>query len=176
LMILGVLSVIGGIVDLPGLFIKNGAHFLDNLLNANTLGLNEIHESHPDLGTTLILMAVAIATCVVVLFISYLVYGKKGIVPDPMEEMTGWQKFSARKMYWDEVYDFLFVKPIEWLGKALNSIVEVLVLNNIIKFLVTIVDQSGNLIRKWETGKVNSYIFWMVVGIIAFVSYYLIKL
>jgi len=177
LMVLAVLSVIGGVLNLPGIFLHgSGTHFLNNLLNKNVAGLDQIHNVHPDHTTTLILMGVAVAICLTTLFISSIVYKKKGSVPSEDAQLSAWETFSNKKMYWDELYDILFVKPIEWFSKVFYTIVDSFILSGIIEGVVRTVAFSGDIVRKWHTGKVNSYILWMVFGIIGFITYYLIKL
>lgn len=177
LMILAVLSVFGGIINLPGIFLKgNFTHYLDNLLNGNVLGLDQVHVAHPELNTTLVLLAVAIIITLSILYLSSIIYKKKGVVPKDEEQYTGWEKLSNKKMYWDEIYDILIVRPIERLSKAFYAIVDILILNGIVQGIAKTVGLSGDVIRKWQSGKVNSYILWMVFGIIGFITFFLIKI
>ena len=177
LMILAVLSVFGGIINLPGIFLKGSfTHYLDNLLNGSVLGLDQVHVAHPELNTTLVLLAVAIIITLSILYLSSIVYTKKGVVPKDEEQYTGWEKLSNKKMYWDEVYDILIVRPIERLSKAFYAIVDILILNGIIQGIAKTVGLSGDVVRKWQSGKVNGYILWMVFGIIGFITFFLIKI
>ena len=78
-------------------------------------------------------------------------------------------------MYWDEVYDFLFVKPTEWLSAKGHDLFEVKFLNRSVIGMANTVGKSGDLIRKWQTGLVSSYILWMVLGVVGLLIYYFIK-
>lgn len=177
LQVLAVLSIIGGIINLPGLFLKGKtAHYLDNLLNGNVLGLSRVHVDHPEFGTTLVLLVVAIVVFAVAMAFSNAIYNKKGIVPQAEDQYTGWEKLSNKKLYWDEAYDFLFVKPIEGLSKAFYTIVDGIILSGLVQGIAKTVALTGDTVRKWQDGKVNSYILWMVFGIIGFVVYFLIKI
>lgn len=177
LIVLAVLSIIGGLLNLPGLFFHGkGTHYLHELLNSNVAGLNQVHNTHPAFGTTLLLMGVAVAICLTALAISNIVYKKKGAVPVEDSQMSAWETVSNKKLYFDEVYNTLFVCPIEWLSKQFYKLVDVLAIDGIIKGITKTVELSGNLTRKWQTGQVNSYVLWMVVGIVGFITYYLIKL
>ncbi len=177
LIILAVLSVIGGIIDLPGILLKGDfTHYLDHLLKHGVLGLDQVHAPHPEAGTALILMGVATVICLAVLWISNVIYRQKAIVPESDEQYTGWQKLSSRKLYLDELYHFLFVKPVEALSKVFYSLVDGVVLNGIVQGLAKTVTLSGDVVRKWQTGKVNSYVLWMVFGIVGFIVFFLIKI
>jgi NADH-quinone oxidoreductase subunit L len=176
LMILAVLSVIGGIFDLPGIFLKgNFTHYLDKLLGANVLGLDH-HPAHPEFNTTLVLLAVAIIIVLVVLFLSNTIYRKKGVIPKADEQYTGWEKLSNKNMYWDEAYDLLIVKPIEGLSKTFYAVIDTLIIGGIVQGIAKTVSLSGDVVRKWQSGKVNGYIFWMVCGIIGFITFFLLKI
>lgn len=177
LIVLGTLSVIGGVFNLPGTFLQgNGTHYLSKILSSNTIGLDQIHISHPEHSTALILIGIAVATCLIILFISDIVYRKKESVPLEYNQMTLWEKFSNKKMYWDEAYDFLFVKPLLYLSEWLHKWIESILLSGIIQGIISTVSVSSDTTRKWESGKVNSYIFWMVLGIVGFISFYLFKI
>lgn len=176
LMVLAGLSVIGGVLNLPGMFLSKGAHYLNNLLASNTLGLDQIHIEHPEHGIALVLMGIAVATCLIILFASDIVYRKKENVPTEYNQLSGWEKYSHNKMYWDEIFDTLFVNPLLNFSKWLYKWVDTLFINGIIQGIVGLVSVSSDATRKWESGKVNSYILWMVVGIIGFITYFIIKI
>ena len=91
-------------------------------------------------------------------------------------EITGWTKLSANKLYFDEVYNALFVKPIEWKSTKLHQVFELFFLNGIINFITKAIEQLGELVKKWESGKTDWYILWMVFGIVGLVVYYLVKI
>jgi NADH-quinone oxidoreductase subunit L len=91
------------------------------------------------------------------------------------DQITGWELASAKKLYLDEIYNVLFVKPLEWLSKQLHTIIEINVLNKSVNGITLILSHSGELIRKWQSGMVANYLLWMVLGIVGMVLYYLIK-
>jgi NADH-quinone oxidoreductase subunit L len=175
LVVLAVLSVFGGLLDLPGLFLKNGTHWLSNFLTGNTAGLKAT-EAHMAFSTTMTLMFVASLLTIVVIIISYMVYVKKASLPLEENEMKGWEKLSAKKLFWDEAYDLLFVQPFALLSKIFHNVVDVLLLNQSIYRLSNFVGNTGDVIRKWQTGLVSSYLLWMVIGMVGLITYFLIKI
>lgn len=177
LIVLAVLALIGGIINLPGMFLSKGTHYLSHLLEANVAGLDQIEHAVPHLSTAITLTVIASAVCIVILIISDIIYRKKGVVPAADEnKLTGWQRLSNRKLYWDEIYDFLFVVPMEKLSVVFHKIGDKLILEGIVDGIAGWVVGFGELTRKWQTGRINSYVLWMVVGIIGFITYYLIKI
>jgi NADH-quinone oxidoreductase subunit L len=174
LIVLAVLSVIGGLLNIPSLM--GGHHWFSHLLNENVAGLSLIKEVHLSNGETLMLMISASLFTLIALFFSYSVYVKKNNVPLADNEITGWTKLSANKLYFDEVYNVLFVKPIEWKSTKLHQVFELFFLNGIINFITKAIEQLGELVKKWESGKTDWYILWMVFGIVGLVVYYLVKI
>jgi NADH-quinone oxidoreductase subunit L len=173
LIILAVLSVVGGVLNVPSLF--GGNHWLTYYLGHSTLGLNKVAEVHLSDSQTLLLMIVASVLAIGALFFAFVKFVKNSSVPESDDELTGWAKWSANKLYIDEIYDTLFVKPVEWLSSALYRFVELMVLNRLVYALTSVIDLSGQLVRKWQTGIVSSYVFWMVTGIIGLMVYYIVK-
>jgi NADH-quinone oxidoreductase subunit L len=172
LIVLAVLSVFGGLLNLPGVFLHNGAHWLTHHYAENVSGMT-IGE-HGDSTTTLMLMIAAGTMAVIIAIITYIIYGKKNSVPVADDQLKGWEKLSANKLYFDEIYNFLFVRPVEWLSRALG-VFERTFLHRSVVGLGQAVGKSGDLVRKWQTGRTDSYILWMVFGIIGLVAYYLIN-
>lgn len=174
LIVLAVLSVFGGLLNIPNLL--GGHHWFSHFLENNVGGLNKIVEVEISNGQTLMLMVSASILTLIALFVSYSVYVKKKSVPVEDEQLTGWAKVSANKLYIDELYNALFVKPIEWISEKGHQVVELFLLNGIITFATKTIDRSGEIVKKWQSGKTDWYILWMVFGIVGLVIYYLVKI
>ena len=174
LLVLAVLSVIGGFLNIPSLL--GGHHWFSHLLEHNVGGLNKIAEVEISNGQTLMLMVSASVLTLIALFVSYSVYVKKKSVPVEDSQLTGWAKLSANKLYIDEIYNALFVKPIEWISEKGHQVIELFFLNGVISFATKTIDRSGEIVKKWQNGKTDWYILWMVFGIIGLVIYYLVKI
>ena len=112
LVVLAILSVFGGLLNLPGIFLSKGTHWLSHFLNSHTAGLEKIKEAHAEPNTTMALMAVASTMTILILIWAYNNYAKKKKIALADNELVGWQLWSNSKLYLDELYDLLFVKPI----------------------------------------------------------------
>lgn len=174
LMVLAVLSVIGGFLATPFNFILP-KHWFGHFLEHNVSGLSNVDPLHISAGQITTLMTVASILTLLALGITYNIYTKKGSVPVADDQLKGWAKLSANKLYFDEIYNALFVKPIEALSKFCYSIVEVLFLNNVVVGAARSIGMVGDLVRKVQTGRTEWYLLWMVAGIIGFVVYSLVK-
>ncbi|MEN9987895.1 MAG: hypothetical protein RLZZ585_934 [Bacteroidota bacterium] len=175
LMVLAVLSVFGGILNLPGIVFHNAGHWMSHFLESTTYGLNQIETEHMDGNQSIILMCIASVVALSVMTWAYITYVKNQAVAKEDADMNAWEKLSSNKLYIDELYQTIFVQPILWLSTTLASQFEQRVLNNGIFRLTSAIEASGNYTRKWQSGFLSSYLFWMVMGIIGFISYYIIK-
>jgi NADH-quinone oxidoreductase subunit L len=174
LVVLAVLSFFGGWLNVPSLL--GGHHWFSHLLEHNVGGLNKIAEVEISNGQTMMLMISASVLTLIALFVSYSVYVKKKSIPVEDSQLSGWAKVSANKLYIDEIYNALFVKPIEWISEKGHQVIELFLLNGIVTFATKTIDRSGELVKKWQSGKTDWYILWMVFGIIGLVIYYLVKI
>jgi NADH-quinone oxidoreductase subunit L len=174
LIVLSVLSVVGGILNLPGIWLHDQAHWMTHLLEQNVAGMNALPKEVENSGLALTLMIAAAAMAIVIMVITYLVYGKKGSLPVADDQVVGWEKWSKNKLYFDELYHFLFVKPVEWLSEKGARFVEGAFLHRGPVAIGQLIGKSGDLVRKWQTGRTDSYLVWMVLGLVGLVMYYLI--
>jgi NADH-quinone oxidoreductase subunit L len=174
LIVLAILSVFGGILNLPGIWLHNMAHWMSHHFEHNVAGLNLIKHTAPEGNMALTLMIAASVMSLAILVVCYLVYGKKNSVPVADAQLKGWEKLSANKLYFDELYNFLFVRPIEWLSEKGSRYFEGMFLHRSVVGVGQLIGKSGDMVRKWQTGRTDSYILWMVLGLIGLVVYFLI--
>ncbi|MGS4346084.1 NADH-quinone oxidoreductase subunit L [Myroides odoratus] len=163
LWILGILSVVGGVISLPGNSWLNS--YLEPII------VNSAN-AHPHvLGTTeYILMAIAVVGACIGLFIAYSKYIKKGELPPADEQMTGFHKVLYNKYYIDEIYMKVIVKPIYILAVFFRDVVEV-ALSEVIYGLGKIADGLSLQGKKAQNGNIGLYLFAFVFGICLMLYY-----
>ena len=176
LIVLAFLSVFGGLLNLPGLFFHGAAHWFDHYLSAGTFGLSEVHNAHLDFNTAIGLMIFASIIALGVLFWALRNYAKNGALAKTDDQMNAWETLSAKKLYIDEIYDLLFVQPLLKMSAFISSVFDIQILRNGVYALANGVVNTAAQTRKWQNGLLSSYLFWMVLGIILFVSYYILKI
>lgn len=83
-------------------------------------------------------------------------------------------KFLLNKWYFDEIYDFLFVKPAMWLGKFLWKKGDGMVIDGMGPDGISarVVDVTNRVVRL-QTGYVYHYAFAMLIGVAGLVTWYL---
>jgi NADH-quinone oxidoreductase subunit L len=175
LVILAILSVFGGLLNLPGIWFHDAAHWMSHHFMHNVSGMDLIKDHAPEGNTAVMLMIAASAMSLIILAICYVVYGQKKSVPVADDQLKGWEKASASKLWFDEIYHFLFVRPVEWLSEKGARFFEGLFLHRSVVGVGQLIGRSGELVRKWQTGRTDSYILWMVFGLIGLVVYFLIN-
>ncbi|HYG53039.1 MAG TPA: proton-conducting transporter membrane subunit, partial [Flavobacteriales bacterium] len=167
LMILAVLSLLGGVLNLPGMFFKKAGHWMAHHLEENTKGLNSVpHPHHMKLMTELVLMSLAIGVVLVVIYFLHKKYVKENALAETDDKLKGWQKASANKFWVDELYDFLFTRPIAWLSKIGHTMVDNQLVDGIVTLVGKTVTEGDKVVRLVQNGNIEFYLFGMVTGII----------
>lgn len=171
LIVLAILSVFGGMLNLPSFLGIGTPHWMDTFLTSYVPGLSDLHPHHLSDATALSIMLVTTVITLVVIFLTYRVFTSKNYQITKETSWKGWTEWSYNKLYVDELYHTLFVKPTEWIsGKLLVFVESNFLVNNIYKLTGTI-EESGLQGRKIQTGVLSNYLYYMVIGIILFLGY-----
>jgi NADH-quinone oxidoreductase subunit L len=168
LVVLGVLSAGGGLLNLPELWGGSAwlHHWLEPVTAASAPLLPEAHLSHT-LEWTLVALALAVAASGIAG--AWWLLKPEALVPAsraPAE--TGFAKLLRNKWYVDELYDFLFVQPFEWwardvLWKGLDQrVVDGAAVNGAARGARAL----GWLGTRLQTGQVGVYVALFVVGVL----------
>ncbi|WP_309641214.1 NADH-quinone oxidoreductase subunit L [Flavobacterium sp.] len=161
LIILAVLAFFGGVINLPGSTWLN--HYLAPLFTV-------AHEEHPLGSQEYMLMGIALVGAVVGIGIAYMKYNKQNQLPEEDDKITGFSKILYNKYYVDEIYEFVFVKPINALSRFFRDYIETAVSGFIFGLgkAAMVVGAQG---RKVQNGNIGLYLFSFVLGVIAIISY-----
>lgn len=176
LIVLAVLSVVGGYVGIPEI-IMHGAHSLQEFLNPvfaqSYTELAKHQHEHPSHNTEWLLMGASTVLVIISIVIAWLRYSKK---PD-LEDAKGFGKLLENKWYVDEFYETAFVKPVNALGKFLNTIFETKVVDGIVNGVGKLLNYGSRQLRWLQSGQTGAYILLMVVGMVLVfvVQFFLIK-
>lgn len=84
-------------------------------------------------------------------------------------------RFLLNKWYFDEIYDFLFVKPAMWIGKVLWKKGDGFVIDGMGPDGISarVVDVTNRVVRL-QTGYLYHYAFAMLMGVAGLVTWYLV--
>jgi len=83
-------------------------------------------------------------------------------------------RFLLNKWYFDELYDFIFVKPAKWIGRALWKGGDGWLIDGFGPDGVSarVLDVTRNVVRL-QTGYLYHYAFAMLIGAAAFITYFM---
>lgn len=178
LMILAVLSVLGGLINLPHI-IAHGNYsklqqWLSPLLSEDIKSQLEANLQGISLTTELILLGLTVAMFFVIWFVVRNRYVVKKHRPVPEEKYTGWERLSARKLYVDELYNAIIVRTVEGFGRA-GKMFDNNVLDRIVDFVGEGAEDSGKAMKRLQNGNVENYVLVMslAVGIILIVNFFI---
>ena len=173
LMILAGLSIVGGFIGFPELFaglspFRGGAHLLNEFLHP-VFAASEFKmlSKHLSPSTELTLMGVTVAAVGVTIYFAWMNFVKsKTIPPDDSIVVNPVQKTIYHKYYIDELYENIFMKPIDILSDKLHKVIELKIIDSTVNFFGTGVTWISTQARLIQTGNIGFYVFAMVIGII----------
>ena len=171
LVVLAVLSVFGGILNLPSFLGIGTPHWMDTFLNSTVNGLSEIHGHHLSDSTAITIMLVTTVITLAVIGLTIRAFTAKKYDISRETSWKGWTAWSYNKLYFDELYNFLFVKPTEWISEKLLVLYETRFLASGIFGVAETIEESGLQGRKIQTGILSNYLYYMVIGLILFLGY-----
>ena len=93
-----------------------------------------------------------------------------------VEQFSVVHRFVYNKWYFDELYDFLFVKPAFWLGRQFWKIGDIGIID---KFgpngAAWVVARGTGYAKRLQSGYLNSYALMMLAGLVAAVTWVLVR-
>ncbi|PSD43864.1 NADH-quinone oxidoreductase subunit L [Elizabethkingia anophelis] len=172
LIVLAILSVVGGFFNLPHFVSHDHSQKLAHWLNKVIISPIELPEV--SVATEWILLAITVAMFFIVWFIVRNTYVNKKKMALPDSKYVGWERLSAQKLKIDEIYNAMIVKPIEGMGKA-ASMFDKAVLDRIVNFVANGAEDSGKSFKRLQNGNVETYVLIMslAVGIILIVNFFI---
>jgi NADH-quinone oxidoreductase subunit L len=166
LMILAVLSTIGGFIGIPKSL--GGGNAIEKFLEP----VFKNAESQPSLAggseaPEIVLMVITVALAAVSIWYAYKKYIQNKEVPAAEgTKLPALQNTLYHKYYVDEIYSAIITKPLDKISGFLESIVESKFIDNIVNKIGALVEWIGGWLRQLQTGNVDFYLFAMVVGIV----------
>ncbi|MBD8017765.1 NADH-quinone oxidoreductase subunit L [Kaistella pullorum] len=172
LIILAVLSVIGGFINLPH-FIGHG-NYAKLAEWLKSIYVYDVELPEVAFGTEMILLSLTVLMFFTVWFMTKRIYVDKKKMALPEEKYTGWERLSNRKLFLDELNNAIVVRFIEGLGVGGNMF-DKGVLKRFVDFIGTGAEDSGRAAKKLQNGNVENYVLIMslAIGIILIVNFIL---
>ena len=168
LIILAVLSVIGGWVGLP--LIEGGNRFKEFL--SPVIHHTAAVSHNPGFEVTMMLVSMGIA--IIGIIIAYNFYLKNPKLPDQLSErFRGLYTLIYNKYYIDELYNALFVTPIKEGSTLLWLSFDDKVIDGMVNGAGSIVRSFSGTLRRIQTGYLQNYALFILLGVVAIIFYLL---
>ena len=158
-MILAILSVIGGIVGIPDVFMKGGDKFTQFLAPVIPVKAEAAVSS----STELSLMALSTAVVLAAIVFAWFRFRRCSF---PASRGIG--KLLENKWYVDEIYNAIIVRPLYKLGEILDEALEKSGIDALVNGVGRAVQYGGRQLRWLQSGQVGSYVLLMVVSMVLF--------
>lgn len=155
LIILAILSVIGGYVGLPAVISEH--HTLAGFLSSSVTNGGSHELEH---GTEWMLLGISTVVAIVFSIAGFAANRKPAFA-----ENTGLAKVLENKWYIDELYDAVIVRPLTALSNVFERFVERVGIDGLVNGTGKTVRWGSDRVRLLQTGQVGFYIFVMVIGI-----------
>jgi NADH-quinone oxidoreductase subunit L len=193
LIVLGVLSVVGGIGNIPEFIIswKPFEEFLDPVFSSPVT--RHVIESH--INNHGIEAGFALITFILVIggwYFADLIYRQNRLDPSRFSEMLGGAAYDLvlNKYYIDEIYDYVFVQPYLFATRALAWF-DLHIIDGVVNFAATVIVflswlsglfdhyvvdglvnaasnitlDVGNRMRRLQTGSINGYLYGILAAV-----------
>jgi len=167
LMILAVLSTVGGLVGIGNRF----EHFL-----APVFGSGDVAQAAGEAanrGSEFLLMGISITVALLGFVLAYVLYISKPYLPQKIADgLNGFYTAVVNKYYVDELYAKLFVKPlVDGSTRILWQGVDRKVIDNTVNDAADGARHVSDEVRHMQSGNLRSYAGWIAAGAAVVIAY-----
>lgn len=166
LIVLAILSVVGGWVGIPEVFAEH-AHSLEHFLApifAESAKLAEQH--HLSASQEYLMMGASTAAIFVVILLAINSYKKYQASDEAAASGLG--KVLENKWYIDELYDAVVVNPLHSIAGFFKNIIEKSGIDGLVNGVGKLVGYGSRQLRLVQSGQVGNYILIMVLCMVVF--------
>lgn len=154
LIILAILSVIGGYIGLPHLF--SNYHVLGNFLEP--VIIDKVGEVA--VNTEWMLLGLSVLVVLTMIF-----WARKTTQSGVIPENKGFSKVLENGWYVDDLYKGVIAGPLKELSVFFNNVVEHGIIDRLVNGIGRLVQWSSSKFRLIQSGQVGLYFFILVIGI-----------
>ena len=167
LIVLAILSVTGGLVGIPEVFVHGGhrlAEFLAPVFDQTNRYVSS-HSTPHELThqTELVLMGTSVLLAVIGIYFAWSKYSR---YERREETTTGLSRVLDNKWYVDEIYDAVIVRPIRSLSVFFNHVIEKRGIDGVVNGVGKTVNYGARQLRWLQSGQVGAYVLLMVIGML----------
>ncbi len=175
LIILAILSAIGGIISLP--HYTGVTNFLDEFLKpvferALYMKESRLATVEVNIVTEIIIIIVSVIVSIVAIILAFKKYSKK----ETFEEAKNFEKILENKYYIDEIYEQAVVEPVYKISdKILWKIADIKIIDGFVNLIAKYFGFLSSVWRRIQTGVLQDYAILAITGLILIILFILIK-
>ncbi|MDZ7373667.1 MAG: NADH-quinone oxidoreductase subunit L [candidate division KSB1 bacterium] len=178
LVVLAVLSVVGGYVGVPKILGGEPVfeRFLEPVFQRYALPV-EFAGSQASEHLELLWMALSVAVALAGIAVAHLFYVRDPGRPERLaKRLSVVYRVLYNKYYVDEIYDALVVQPLYRLSHTvLWKFFDVGIVDGTVNGIASVVGRMGQRLRRIQTGQVQNYALGLLVGVVLIVGYLLTR-
>ncbi len=177
LIVLAILSVIGGYVGIPKAL--GGGNAFEKFLHpvfAQTEEIMHAGHAHESFTMEYILMAASVILVLISIFVAFTLYRRKPELAENIrQKFSGLHRVVYNKYYVDEFYFASVVRPIVVGSQFLWKVFDVVIIDGLANGLAYMVKSFSAGGRKIQTGFLRNYLLIFVFGVIILMAYVVLK-
>jgi len=163
MIVLAVLSVIGGYVGIP--HVLGGHNYFHEFLSPVFKIYENLPHGEGSEKLELLLMALSVAVALFGIFLAFNLYLRNPELPKKLsEKWAKAYKILWNKYYVDEIYGFIFVEGSKGFGRILWHNFDEAVIDRTVNWIGSLMKVMGAGLRLFQTGFVRDYIVGILVG------------
>jgi NADH-quinone oxidoreductase subunit L len=159
LIILAILSIVGGFIGVPEVFVHGWDRLGAFLGKAGVTNVS--HDTPVSHATEYMLMALTTVVALIAIFIAWSRYKNYR-----EEQPSALARTLENKWYVDEFYDAIIVKPINKLGVIANNVFERSGIDALVNGVGRLVNYGSRQMRWLQSGQIGSYVLLMVISMV----------
>ncbi len=170
MIILAVLSVIGGFYGSFAIFGAPGWHPFANFLSPVFSDVHTLVETSLSIGW--ISTGLSIAAALLGILVAWRLYGQGFQYkehPNPLYQLI------FHKYYVDEALTFILIKPLLWFGRTATSILEGETLDGGSRGVAWVLQKTSAGLRRLQTGYMRNYALAILVGVVLIIVYVVVR-
>ena len=172
LMILAVLSIVGGYVGMP---FQEGGHLLERWLHPVLSAGGHAGQHHEvSRATEWGLIVLSVGAGVFGIFMAFRSYRwSPQIATGLRERFQGLHRLLENKWWVDEFYDAVVVRPFMGISRWLWRFWDVKVVDGLVNGVGYSLEAGSAILKLFQTGFVGTYALWITLGVIALFLHFL---
>ena len=159
LIVLSILSIVGGVINLPHFIVSDEFQFLSQWLQS----VVKSHHYQISFQVEMFLLVLTLMMIGAVVLWVRKKYVLDGKIPIPEKSYQGWEKLSAQKLYIDDFYQKKIVKKIEYTARIVEKF-DREILDELVNSIGFGAKRKGNFLKKIQNGSVETYLLLMSFG------------